>query len=114
EILQDFRNEGQGKNVKLLDLAEVDFIPSASLIFFSRAPHPAAAKLFMNWFLTGEGQVLIARNLPTNSARAGVEPYFADGVPGPGKTYFEGGRESVYDHIEETRRYINGLLGITN
>lgn len=43
---------------------------SASL--FRNAPHPNAAKLFINWILTQEGQTLFSKNMGVPSARADV------------------------------------------
>jgi ABC-type Fe3+ transport system substrate-binding protein len=34
---------------------------------FKNAPHPNAAKLFVNWFLTKEGQALIHTTIPNLS-----------------------------------------------
>ncbi len=38
---------------------------------FANAPHPNAAKLFVNWFLTREGQTIIHKTIP-NLARASL------------------------------------------
>jgi len=66
------------------------------------------------WFLTKEGQTAFGKNLPTNSARTDVEVFNPDGVGAPGKQYYETGNERNFPWIQETQRYVNGLLGITN
>ena len=40
----------------------------------TRRPHPNAAKVFINWLLTKDAQVVWAREVETNSRRIGVEP----------------------------------------
>ncbi len=47
---------------------------AASLWLVNQAPHPAAAKVFINWLLTKDAQVVWAREVETNSRRIGVEP----------------------------------------
>ena len=39
---------------------------------FSKAPHPNAAKVFINWFLSKEGQTLYSRTARAESARLDV------------------------------------------
>ena len=70
--LQRFLDEGAGKNVKGL------FIDSSapllrSITLANKAPHPNAAKLFLNWFLTKEGQTSWAKNTLLNSRRRDVQ-----------------------------------------
>ena len=47
---------------------------SSALWLVNRAPHPNAAKVFINWLLTKDAQVVWAREVETNSRRVGVEP----------------------------------------
>lgn len=42
---------------------------SSRLFLFDRAPHPSAAKLFINWFLSKEGQTIFSRAYGIQSAR---------------------------------------------
>jgi ABC-type Fe3+ transport system substrate-binding protein len=44
------------------------------LWLINRAPHPNAAKVFINWLLTKDAQVVWAPEVETNSRRVGVEP----------------------------------------
>ncbi|MDX1485370.1 MAG: extracellular solute-binding protein [Alphaproteobacteria bacterium] len=59
---------------------------------FANAPHPNAAKLFVNWFLTREGQTIIHESIP-NLARSSLRndiPFghvIKDHRRIPGKTY---------------------------
>ena len=73
--LQDFQGHGVGKNVKTILLPEMDYQSSGSAVWLlNRAPHPNAAKVFINWLLTKEAQTAWAKELQTNSRLAGVEP----------------------------------------
>ena len=44
-----------------------------SITLANKAPHPNAAKLFLNWFLTKEGQTSWAKNTLLNSRRRDVQ-----------------------------------------
>jgi ABC-type Fe3+ transport system substrate-binding protein len=99
----------EGGNVRFLDLPEADVAATTSLLYFDQAPHSAAARLFANWVLTQEGQTSLTGNLPTNSARADVAPFLADGV-GAAPTYYEPEREANYAPLAETQRLVRDLL----
>ena len=76
-----FHKEGLGLNVKELDLALERVTPSwGGLLLMNRAPNPNAAKLFLNWFLGREAQVLWAKLGATNSRRLDVDPGDPAGV----------------------------------
>jgi iron(III) transport system substrate-binding protein len=69
---------------------------NGAVALFNRAPHPNAAKIYLNWFLTKEGQTIFARSTGYVSARADVptdhtEPWQVP-VPGAIKSY---GREAI-------------------
>src|SRR5712691_6158281 len=73
--LQDFQGHGVGKNVKTLLLPEMDYQASGSLVWLmNKAPHPNAARAFINWLLTKDAQTAWAKELQTNSRLIGVEP----------------------------------------
>jgi iron(III) transport system substrate-binding protein len=75
-LLSQFQKQGLGKNLKTLHFPEMDTVNSSSSVVWlvNRAPHPAGAKVFINWLLTKEAQVVWAREVETNSRRIGVEP----------------------------------------
>ena len=76
QILSGFQRQGLGKNLKLLHFPEMDTMSSSSSTIFlvNKAPHPAAAKLFINWLLTKDAQTQWAKEVEMNSRRVGVEP----------------------------------------
>ncbi len=62
------------------DGAPIDWVKTDQIVAYSEmismaadAPHPAAAKLFINWMLSEEGQMVI-RDLGRIPARPGIEP----------------------------------------
>ena len=75
-ILKQFQRRGLGQNLRLMHFSEMDTQNSTSstLWLVNRAPHPSAAKVFVNWLLTRDAQVHWAREAEVNSRRVGVEP----------------------------------------
>ena len=76
QLLSTFQRQGLGRNLKLLHFPELSSMSSSSSTIWlvNRAPHPSAAKVFINWILTKDAQVVWAREAETNSRRVGVEP----------------------------------------
>ncbi len=112
--LKEYLDQGVANHVKHLDIPELDYIPSYSVFLFNRAPHPNAAKLFLNWFLTKEGQTTYAKTLPTNSARKDVNVFDPSGAGTPGKKYFISGREQNSELIDSSRKIATDAVGIQN
>ncbi len=107
--LQPYRTRGEAGHIKFLDLPDAD--SGTGLLVFNNTPHPAAARLFLNWVLTRDGQTLMAQHLLTNSARTDVEAVEKDGTGQPGKPYYEVDREANYAHTAATQQFVRGLLG---
>ena len=112
--MKEFRDAGVAGHVKFLDIPELDFILTYTVLLYNKAPRPNAAKLFINWFLTKEGQATFCREIPQNSSRTDVEPFNPDGVATPGKQYYFANHESEYEKQTETLKFISGLVGLTN
>ena len=74
-LLKQFQSQGLGKNLKLLRFAELDTVNFGTTAWLvNRAPHPSAARVFINWLLTRDAQAAWAKDVETNSRRLGVEP----------------------------------------
>ncbi len=60
------------------------------IVYFNRAPHPNAAKIFVNWFLSKEGQTLYSKTAAAESARLDVptDHLNKDDLRVPGVKYF--------------------------
>jgi iron(III) transport system substrate-binding protein len=89
ELFVDFQAQGLGKNLKALEIDGGTFLLSTSNVYkFDKAPHPNAAKLFINWVLTKEAQTSWATITTQNSRRIdGVPPGNPLYLPSPGKKY---------------------------
>lgn len=109
--LTPYRDRGEAAHIKFLDLPDADHVPGTALLTFNNTPHPAAARLFVNWVLAKEGQTSLTQNLLTNSARSDVPPFEKDGVGRLDAAYYEPDREANYAHTAATLTYVKGLLG---
>jgi iron(III) transport system substrate-binding protein len=111
-ILLDFLAQGVGKNLKAIPLPEVDYLFSGSNLIhaITRAPHPAASKLFVNWVLTREGSASFSKNLQDNSRRADVPPFDPDTVPEKDVDYTLLDAEEVLPEIQKTQDLAKALL----
>jgi spermidine/putrescine-binding protein len=110
--LKEFQDQGLGKDIKWLDVESVGFVPNTCIFMVKNSPHPAAAKLFANWFLAKEAQQLTANATPTVSARTDTEAGYPEGKGNPNKKYFESGNESVYDAVEATRQWLTTVVKV--
>ncbi|MSQ27859.1 MAG: extracellular solute-binding protein [Dehalococcoidia bacterium] len=88
-VIDEFFAQGLGKNLKPMEMEEINYILSSSgvLFHFSRGPHPNAAKLFANWVLTKEGATIWSKASGLNSRRTDVPSLFPDVEPLSGKKY---------------------------
>ncbi len=110
-VLQEFHDQGIGKNLKPIDLPEARNVAgSAALYAITKAPHPNAAKLFINWFLTQEGQKIWSKGVEENSRRTDVPPFEPSWSPIPGAKYFAGNREESLKAIADTQRFLIQLV----
>jgi iron(III) transport system substrate-binding protein len=81
-LLDDFKNSGVTVNVTTQTLSDATYIQGGTVWLFKNAPHPNAAKLFINWLLSKEGQEnWMKLALQENSRRTDVAPYEAERVP---------------------------------
>jgi iron(III) transport system substrate-binding protein len=112
-ILPEFVEQGLGRNVKPLILPEADYIPAEGIMLFNKAPHPNAAKLFVNWFLTKDGQTGMAQGLKHNSRRKDVAIVDQAAAPGT-QQYLESSREENFPKIDQVRTIIEKLAGVAS
>ncbi|MSQ27155.1 MAG: hypothetical protein EXR51_03325 [Dehalococcoidia bacterium] len=105
-LLREFLDQGVGKNLKYLEVDRLDYTSSGSqgstIFKVNRSPHPNAAKLFINWLLTREGQTLWTKLTEQNSRRTDVDPFNANGLPSRGKTYVNIDTEEMLDEVNRT------------
>ncbi|MSQ27379.1 MAG: ABC transporter substrate-binding protein [Dehalococcoidia bacterium] len=110
--MKEFNDAGVANHVKFLDLPDMDYAVSYTALLYNKAPHPNAAKLFINWFLTKEGQTIWSKAIPLNSARADVEIVNNLASGARGTKYHFISRESEYAKQEDTQKFLNKMLGI--
>jgi iron(III) transport system substrate-binding protein len=60
----------------------------ASIGWFTKAPHPNAAKVYVNWYLSHDQQQRFADLTKINSRRVDVKPVEPDNLLQPGLNYF--------------------------
>lgn len=70
--ITQFQKEGLGKNIK--PIPGYDTIGGNAVILFNKAPHPNAAKVYVNWLLSEKAQKRFAEIGQTNSRRLDVKP----------------------------------------
>lgn len=65
-----------GAPVDMVSLKEANVISRAAkaISLFNKAPHPNAAKVFINWFLSKEGQIAAQKAMGDHSARLDIPP----------------------------------------
>lgn len=100
--------EQQGLPVRIIDVTTLregaDVSSAASeLSMLSNAPHPNAAKVYVNWLLSKEGQTTYVRAIKQISARVDVptDHTYSWRVPQPGaiKTYTAEARQVIGDRV---------------
>lgn len=112
-VLQEFQDKGQGKNIKELVLPDVQTISTSAggLWLFADAPNPDAARLFVNWALTREGQQVLSKATKENSRRLDVEPVDRTRLPDPKQAYFVAMQEGNIRKQMEARKFAQRLVG---
>jgi iron(III) transport system substrate-binding protein len=106
--MTEYRKQGVGLNVKPLDPqseAGVRLAMVRSVALINRAPHPNAARVFVNWVLSVDGQKAFAELLEEYSRRLDVGGP-ADMQPEPAVTYRPVNREENQEYV----RQANGIL----
>ncbi|MFN0073276.1 MAG: ABC transporter substrate-binding protein [Chloroflexota bacterium] len=81
-LLDDFRKSGVTVNVTDQPLSDANYIQGRTVWLFKNAPNPNAAKLFINWILSKDGQETYSRvALNQNSRRTDVAPIIPEDYP---------------------------------
>jgi iron(III) transport system substrate-binding protein len=70
DTIAQFQQQGLGKNVKNV---LIDAVADDGIILFDKAPHPNAAKVFLNWLLSQKTQTKLAETASLNSRRVDVK-----------------------------------------
>lgn len=104
-----------GAPIKRIEMAEGAHLTSgiACIVVMNNAPHPNAAKVFLNWLLSKEGQTLWSRLIGTQSARLDVAADFLppDVVRKPGVKYLDQNSEDYILQEPEFTRIAKEIFG---
>ena len=74
-LLLPFAKQGLGKNVVgLEDKIEKLTIGSGIIFLLEGAPHPNAARVYINWLLSQKTQIMLTKNIRHSSSRIDVPP----------------------------------------
>jgi iron(III) transport system substrate-binding protein len=86
---------------------------SGNVMLVNRAPHPNAAKVFINWLLTRDGQTAFSTAFAYPSRRVDVPTDHLDpqSIPRPGGKYTRGYLEANVESPPELRRLLRELYG---
>jgi ABC-type Fe3+ transport system substrate-binding protein len=111
-ILNDFRAQGLGHNVKPISLADIEYVSHSfnAMWLMKEPPHPNAAKLFINWALTRETGMLWAEHLQDNSRRADVPVADADTQVKKGESFINIQHEEMLEETEKTQNIAKEVL----
>ena len=110
-FIPDYRAQGLGKNVTAVDLPESRVALSGGGLWLMRkAPHPNAAKVFINWLLTKEGQVAWNPIGIGNSRRTDVPVFDPDATIEKGGKYLVVAREENLKRADEVLKYLTDLV----
>jgi len=110
-LLGQFQKQGLGKNLKLLHVPEMDTLNfSSTLWLVNRAPHPNAARVFINWLLTKDGQVHWAKEVETNSRRVGIDPGNPQLLPPRGAKFFQVDAEENLPEVVKTQDIAKAVI----
>jgi len=110
-VVRDFQAQGVGEHVKQTDLPEARAVTRAGVMFLiNRAPHPNAAKLFANWFLTKDAQGQATKLMEENSRRADVPATDPALAPVAGAKYYYPNREESLKLTPPMQELLQKLL----
>jgi ABC-type Fe3+ transport system substrate-binding protein len=113
--LLTFFQQGLGQDVKPITAmrAQAFSVGSGGIMLINRAPHPNAAKLFINWLLTQRIQQQVSQAVVDNSRRVDVPPADPNATPDPSKmsTYVQHQTEELLPARRRAQQIAAEVLG---
>jgi ABC-type Fe3+ transport system substrate-binding protein len=112
-VILDFQRQGIGTSVKQVTLEEFDGSGASSsgvVWLVNRAPHPNAARVYINWLLTKEAQTAWVQNTQENSRRTDVPVGDPVLVVPPGVQLFDGNTEKNIPELSKTQELAKQLI----
>lgn len=112
-LVGEFREAGA--SLELITPKEGTYVTSSSanVAIVNKAPHPDAAKLFINWLLSKEGQTVLSPATSVHSARLDVPTAHlpSDRIRSPGVKYYSVISEEFYNALPEHARKATEIFG---
>lgn len=103
-----------GTPLKIITLPEIAWLSggSGTIALIKTAPHPSAAKVFINWLLSREGQLTASKAQGVPSARIDIPIDFVipEKIPNPKLDYFEVSHEKNLELRVEGRKLANEIF----
>jgi iron(III) transport system substrate-binding protein len=114
QTVSEFQAQGLGMNIGALP-GELFKIQQISVGFggvglVDRAPHINAAKVYVNWLLSKEGQEAWSK-VPRSSRRSDVVPVVPELTPKPGVKYFIGQSEELSEERRNLMQVAKDAIG---
>jgi iron(III) transport system substrate-binding protein len=110
QAVKDFQRQGVGKNIRRIFLDDLQYQSSGAIWLVNKAPHPNAAKVFINWFLSKDAQTVAAKELETNSRRLDVEPGDANLLVPMGVKLLQIDAEEILPEVVKTQDISKQLI----
>ena len=89
-VLKEFQDQGLGTTIARIEPPDGRFQGGSNFVSIPvNAPHPNAAELMANWFLTADGQTQWAERGRENSRRLDVPLGNAERMPNPNVAWFD-------------------------
>lgn len=107
-VMGDFVKDGLAGHIKNPEVEGATYGGGDVVAIYNKAPHPAAAKLYINWLLSKEGQAAHASSVRQNSARLDVPAIDPATAPGTGKIVDPSNEEWITKNAE-TQEFLKGL-----
>jgi iron(III) transport system substrate-binding protein len=112
-VMQDFQKQGIALNIKQAVLPDLDSggpSTNGTLWLVNKAPHPNAARIYINWFLSREGQENWTSITTDNSRRLDVTPKDPVTVVPSGLTLVNLNEEKYLPEIAKTQELAKQLI----
>jgi iron(III) transport system substrate-binding protein len=110
-VMGDFVRDGLAGHIKNPDVEGGTYGGGDVIAIYNKAPHPAAAKLYINWLLTKAGQAAHSAAVGQNSARLDVPVVDPATAPAPGSKVTDPSNEEWISRNAETQEFLKGLRG---
>ena len=108
-VMKDFKNQGLADNIKNPEVPGTVYGGGDIVALFNRAPHPNAAKLFINWLLSKDGQIAWSTKNQINSARTDVQVVDPDSAPGK-VAYEDPTQEKWLPNVTATQEFLKKIV----